>query len=213
MWSYPPVTDAPPDPVLLLLKLIEDLCATIAQATGLNLFTRLMLIPVRRKLRGMAQAVAEVAADRAARAPDPSPIFVGSDETQSRHPCSDAPAPRTLAVAAPVASPWRDRGPQDQHAALPTFVAAARSGDDTQAGPHAASGAAAAPAMAEAGRCTVPESQVVPAREPAAFVLPPEARSIMALRSAGFAAPDPAVDRKADFGCGILRVQNVAIPQ
>ena len=70
------MTETPPDPVLLL-KIIEDLCAAIAQATGLNLFTRLMLIPVRRKLRGMANTVAEVVADRAARAPDaltPTPL-------------------------------------------------------------------------------------------------------------------------------------------
>ena len=66
-----PVTDAPPHPAaVLLLQIIEELCAAIAQATGLNLFARLMMIPVRRQLRGMAAMAAAAIAEAAARTPD-----------------------------------------------------------------------------------------------------------------------------------------------
>ena len=172
------VTDTPPDPVLLLLKLIEDLCAAIAQATGVNLFTRLMLIPVRRKLRGMAQAVAEVAADRAARAQDapaqdapaqdalapnapapnaPAPNALGQDRLAPHVPAWDAPAPdATQAVAAAPAPvpPLRladTPPPPAPRAPLPAAIAAAQIAEDVPATPRAAPDAAAAPVIPDAG--------------------------------------------------------------
>ena len=131
------MTDAPPDPVLLLLKLIEDLCEAIAQATGLNLFTRLMLIPVRRKLRGMAQAVAEVAADRAARAPDtlpqtatPVPPVCLEGETFPQEHSAQTACP--LSPAAP-SRPAEPAHPQGQRAQILAAVPVASSGADATA--------------------------------------------------------------------------------
>ncbi len=131
------MTDAPPDPVLRLLKLIEDLCEAIAQATGLNLFTRLMLIPVRRKLRGMAQAVAEVAADRAARAPDtlpqtatPVPPVCLEGETFPQEHSAQTASP--LSPAAP-SRPAEPAHPQGQRAQILAAVPVASSGADATA--------------------------------------------------------------------------------
>ena len=131
------MTDVPPDPVLRLLKLIEDLCEAIAQATGLNLFTRLMLIPVRRKLRGMAQAVAEVAADRAARAPDtlpqtatPVPPVCLEAETFPQEHSAQTASP--LSPAAP-SRPAEPAHPQGQRAQILAAVPVASSGADATA--------------------------------------------------------------------------------
>ncbi len=131
------MTDVPPDPVLRLLKLIEDLCEAIAQATGLNLFTRLMLIPVRRKLRGMAQAVAEVAADRAARAPDtlpqtatPVPPVCLEGETSPQEHSAQTDSP--LSPAAP-SRPAEPAHPQGQRAQILAAVPVASSGADATA--------------------------------------------------------------------------------
>ena len=131
------MTDVPPDPVLRLLKLIEDLCEAIAQATGLNLFTRLMLIPVRRKLRGMAQAVAEVAADRAARAPDtlpqtatPVPPVCLEGETFPQEHSAQTASP--LSPAAP-SRPAEPAHPQGQRAQILAAVPVASSGADATA--------------------------------------------------------------------------------
>ena len=95
-----PVTDAPPHPAaILLLQFIEELCAAIAQATGLNLFARLMMIPVRRQLRGMAAVAAEAIAEAAARTPD---------------------APPTLSP--PTFSPWDPSTPKGTHPDTPSRI-------------------------------------------------------------------------------------------
>ena len=167
-----PVTDAPPHPAaVMLLQIIEDLCAAIAQATGLGLFGRLLLIPVRRRLRGMAQMVSEAIADAAAVAPDAAPILVSVAPSAPQDPGVDAlrdlasnlcpNPPRT--EAAPIEPPCRD-GEALSHRDRPHVEAAApaaRSGDDGDGDdgaldPRVAPGDATAPVLPHAGRRTIP---------------------------------------------------------
>ena len=147
-----PVTDAPPHPAaVLLLQIIEELCAAIAQATGLNLFARLMMIPVRRQLRGMAAMVAEVIAEAAARTPDAPPTGAAltvapiatrdPGASQGAHPGAPAqdPIQTTPATAAPApiapSLPAGDADPLDHHAPGPVTQPAAWFADDAPAGP------------------------------------------------------------------------------
>ncbi len=223
------MTDAPPDPVLRLLKLIEDLCEAIAQATGLNLFTRLMLIPVRRKLRGMAQAVAEVAADRAARAPDtlpqtatPVPPVCLEGETFPQEHSAQTASP--LSPAAP-SRPAEPAHPQGQRAQILAAVPVASSGADATASSgadvvvssgadvvvssgadaamasHAAPVPAAAPVMRAAGRRAAPRHQAAPARD----------HAVAAPQSAVPAAHRQAEKLKRDSGSRILRALFITI--
>ncbi len=215
------MTDAPPDPVLRLLKLIEDLCEAIAQATGLNLFTRLMLIPVRRKLRGMAQAVAEVAADRAARAPDtlpqtatPVPPVCLEAETVPQEHSAQTASP--LSPAAP-SRPAEPAHPQGQRAQILAAVPVASSGADATASSgadvvvssgadaavasHAAPVPAAAPVMRAAGRRAAPRHQAAPARD----------HAVAAPQSAVPAAHRQAEKLKRDSGSRILRALFITI--
>ena len=195
------MTETKPDPVLLLLKLIEDLCEAIAQATGLNLFTRLMLIPVRRKLRGMAQAVAEVAADRAARAADaPGPDALAS-ATLAPDSTQDTTQP---AAAAPSALPGLADAPRPQTPLVQRWAAApaAPSEQDAVTDQCPASHDAPAPVIAKAGRGNAPQGHIIPARIPAATASPLVAPAIALLRAAGTAAHGPPPNRSAIFGWG-----------
>ena len=182
-----PVTDAPPHPAaVLLLQIIEELCAAIAQATGLNLFARLMMIPVRRQLRGMAAMAAEVIAEAAARTPDAPPtgaaLTVAPIATrdprasQDAHPGAPAqdPIQPTPATAAPIAPPLPagDADPLNHHAPRPVTQPAAWFADDAPAGPCPASAAAPAPAGADAGRRAAPQAQAIPAGNRAASAIP-----------------------------------------
>ena len=162
-----PVTDAPPHPAaVMLLQIIEDLCVAIAQATGLGLFGRLMLIPVRRRLRGMAQMVAEAIADAAASPPDAAPIFVSVAAAAPQDPGADAlrdlasnPCPNpSRTEAAPIEPPCRDNEalshPDRPH--VEAAAPAARSGDGGALAPRVAPGDATAPVLPHAGRRTIP---------------------------------------------------------
>ncbi len=164
-----PVTDAPPHPAaVMLLQIIEDLCVAIAQATGLGLFGRLMLIPVRRRLRGMAQMVAAAIADAAASAPDADPIFVSVAAAASQDPGADAlrdlagnPCPNPPRTeAAPIEPPCRDNEALS-HQDRPHVVAAAPAarsgdGDDGALDPRVAPGDATASVLPYAGRRKIP---------------------------------------------------------
>ena len=155
--SYAPVTDAPPDPVALLLQIIEDLCAAISQCTGLNLFARLLMIPVRRQLRGMKAVLADVAADAAARGPDmppQGPIQAPIQDTSQTTPAMPVQPPR----------PDADALPQGQ---FPAALPAARSEADGCAGACPAPGEAVAPATQDAGRGAAPRIHAVPTLTPA----------------------------------------------
>ena len=151
--SYAPVTDAPPDPVALLLQIIEDLCAAISQCTGLNLFARLLMIPVRRQLRGMKAVLADVAADAAARGPDMPPQGPIQD-TSKTTPAMPVQPPR----------PDADALPQGQ---FPAALPAARSEAGGPAGACPAPGEAVAPATQDAGRDAAPRIHAVPTLTPA----------------------------------------------
>ncbi len=220
--SYVRVTDAPLSPALLaLLQIIEDLCAAIAQGTGLGLFARLLLIPVRRQLRGMAEAVSEAIAESATRAPDASPIFIPMDprdappDTPPRY-APEATGPTTVAdpvPAAPVQPPRLEAEtlPQDPRAQLPAAVPAAPSGEDDPAAPRPAPDEAAAPVMAEAGRRAA-RTRAAPARNQAASASPPPvAPAVAALRSVVLAAHRPAAVQKAASEGRVLRVLFVTI--
>ena len=197
------MTETKPDPVLLLLKIIEDLCAAIAQATGLNLFTRLMLIPVRRKLRGMAKTVAEVVADNAARAADaPAPDALASatlapDSTQD----TSQPAPAALA---PSTLPGLADAPLPQTPLVQRWAAApaAPSEQDAITDQRPASHDAPAPVTANAGRGNAPLGRITPTRNPAASASPLVTPAIALLRTAGPAAHGPPPNRNAISGRG-----------
>ena len=194
------MTETKPDPVLLLLKLIEDLCAAIAQATGLNLFTRLMLIPVRRKLRGMAKTVAEVVADNAARAADaPAPDALAS-ATLAPDSTQDTPQP----AAAPSALPGLADAPRPQTPLVQRWAAApaAPSEQDAVTDQCPASHDAPAPVIAKAGQGNAPRGHITPAQNPAASASPLMASAIALLRAAGTAAHGPPPIRNAIFGRG-----------
>ncbi len=231
------MTDVPPDPVLRLLKLIEDLCEAIAQATGLNLFTRLMLIPVRRKLRGMAQAVAEVAADRAARAPDtlpqtatPVPPVCLEGETFPQEHSAQTACP--LSPAAP-SRPAEPAHPQGQRAQILAAVPVASSGADATAssgadvvassgadvvvssgadvvvssGADAAAASHAAPVPAAAPVMRAAGRRAAPGHQPASA----RDDAVAAPQSAVPAAHRPAEKLKRDSGPRILRVLIVPV--
>ena len=231
------MTDVPPDPVLRLLKLIEDLCEAIAQATGLNLFTRLMLIPVRRKLRGMAQAVAEVAADRAARAPDtlpqtatPVPPVCLEGETFPQEHSAQTACP--LSPAAP-SRPAEPAHPQGQRAQILAAVPVASSGADATAssgadvvassgadvvvssgadvvvssGADAAAASHAAPVPAAAPVMRAAGRRADPCHQPTSA----RDDAVAAPQSAVPAAHRPAEKLKRDSGPRILRVLIVPV--
>ena len=186
-----PVTDAPPHPAaVLLLQIIEELCAAIGQATGLNLFARLMMIPVRRQLRGMAAMAAAAIAEAAARTPDApltgaaltvTPIAArdpGASQ-DAQDPIQTTPA---TAAPAPVAPPLPagDADPLDHHAPGPVTQPAAWFADDAPAGPCSAPAATPAYAGADAGRRAAPQAQAIPAgnlvASTVASAVPPGAR-------------------------------------
>ena len=169
------VTDAPPHPAaVLLLQIIEELCAAIAQATGLNLFARLMMIPVRRQLRGMAAMAAAAIAEAAARTPDapltgavPTVSPWDASTPQDAHPDTTPPDAVQTAAAPPAPAPVAphppagDVTPLDRSAPRPVTQPAAWFADGAPAGPCAAPAAAPASAIADAGCRAAPR---VPAR-------------------------------------------------
>ena len=192
-----PVTDAPPHPAaVLLLQIIEELCAAIAQATGLNLFARLMMIPVRRQLRGMAAMAAAAIAEAAARTSDApltgdaltvAPVATRDPgASQDAHPGAPAqdPIQTTPATAAPIAPPLPagDADPLNHHAPRPVTQPAAWFADDAPAGPCAAPAATPAYAGADSGRRTAPPAQGIPAGNLAAV---PSAVPLRARRRGG----------------------------
>ena len=205
--SYAPVTDAPPDPVALLLQIIEDLCAAISQCTGLNLFARLLMIPVRRQLRGMKAVLADVAADAAARGPDmppQGPIQAPIQDTSQTTPAMPVQPPR----------PDADALPQGQ---FPAALPAARSEAGGPAGACPAPGEAVASATQDAGRDAAPRIHAVPTLTPA--LTPPSG-----VVTSAFAPPAVAALRrisrasagrrsKSDFRGGISRVLFITISE
>ncbi len=217
------MTDAPPDPVALaLLRIIEDLCAAIVASTGLGWFARLLLIPVRRQLRGMAELVSAVIADPAADGPEPFPIFIAGNpawaqdgnpqtppraatEPTRRDPCW----PPTQADRVDVA-PLRAPGPaaetlvQDQCVPLLAATRAAPSRDDSPAGARPAPVAAAAPAVADAGRRVTARGRTTPARNVTA-------PAIAALCRAASGKYRRVPDRKVVFAGRVLHAYFVAV--
>ncbi len=215
------MTDAPLSPALLaLLQIIEDLCAAIAQGTGLGLFARLLLIPVRRQLRGMAEAVSEAIAESATRAPDASPIFIpgdpaGPSDAHPNTPTPDSPDATGPASAAPVAPPPPAGAPlaQDDRAPPAAGTLAEWSGNRGTAAPRPVSDAAAAPVMAEPGRYAAARNRTATARDHAASASPPApvARAVAAPRFGVPAAHAPPADRKMVSPGGVLRALFVSI--
>ena len=216
------MTDAPLSPALLaLLQIIEDLCAAIAQGTGLGLFARLLLIPVRRQLRGMAEAVSEAIAESATRAPDASPIFIPMDprDAPPDTPPQDTPeatGPTTVAdpmPAAPVQPPRLEAEtlPQDPRAQRPAAVPAAPSGEDDPAAPRPAPDEAAAPVMAEAGRRAARTWAALVRNQTASASPPPVAPAFAARCAAAHAPHRPAIVRKTASRDRALRALFVTI--
>ena len=202
-----PVTDTPPDPAAALLQLIEALCAAIAQYVGGNLFARLLMIPVRRQLRGMADVVSEVIADAAARAPDMTPIFVPMDPPDAP-PNTAASIGQTIgATAAPVPSPaWEaETVPHHPRTLLPADGPGAPSGADALAAACPMPDAATAPVMAETGGCAA-RMWAAPVRNQAAFPSPPPVAPAVAARcAAAHVRHRPAIVQKTAPRAGVLR--------